>query len=155
MNERERQWQIFVRNRETAIEALRPGECDGIIPAARGFLDGFAGFLHEWGMLPLFDTFLDHRERRSIAVFSFCHTLLYRPLFQLPRLANIADTLFQSPYIISCASWVSMPDRLMWASMPTSLTASAWVKAASGRVAQVATRPPRRGRHRCPHRKSQ
>ncbi len=52
MNERERQWQIFVHNREAVIEALRRGECEGILPAARGFLDGFASFLQE-GAPPL------------------------------------------------------------------------------------------------------
>lgn len=46
----------------------------------------------------MFDTFPDHRERRSIAPFFFCHTLVYRPLFKLPRLADIGDTLFRSPY---------------------------------------------------------
>ena len=48
----------------------------------------------------MFNSFPDHRERRSIAAFFFCHTLLYRPLFQLPRLADIGDTLFRSPYIL-------------------------------------------------------
>ena len=100
MNERERQWQIFVHNREAVLEALRRGECDGILPAVRGFLDGFASFLQEGGVLPLFDTFPDHRRRRSIAPFFFCHTLVYRPLFQLPRLADIGDTLFRSPSIL-------------------------------------------------------
>jgi len=100
MKEHERQWQIFVHNREAVIEALQRGECDGILPAARGFLDGFAGFLHEGDVLPLFNSFPDHRERCSIAAFFFCHTLLYRPLFQLPRLADIGDTLFRSPYIL-------------------------------------------------------
>ena len=100
MNEQEKKWFIFVQNREAVLEGLRQGQCDGILPAARGFLDGFAGFLEKGGVLPLFEAFPDHRQRRSISPFFFCHTLVYRPLFHLPNLAAIGDTLFRSPYIL-------------------------------------------------------
>jgi len=82
------------------VEALRHGQCDAILPAW-GFLDGLAGFLHQGGVLPLFDAFPDHRQRRSIAPFFFCHIMVYRPLFDLPRLADIGTTLFRSPYIMN------------------------------------------------------
>jgi hypothetical protein len=82
------------------IAQLEQGHCDGILPAARGFLDGFAEFLLRAGILDCFAAFPDRRARRSIAMFFFCHTLVYRPLFQLKRLAPIERTLFRSPYIL-------------------------------------------------------
>ena len=93
-------WRVFIENREGVIAALERGECDGILPAARGFLDGFAGFLLEAGLLDLLARFPDGRQRRSIPIFFFCHTLIYRPLFGLKRLAPIERTLFRSPYIL-------------------------------------------------------
>ena len=42
--DREREWYIFTENREAVIAQLKRGECDGILPAARGFVDGFAEF---------------------------------------------------------------------------------------------------------------
>jgi len=100
MAERERAWRVFVENREAVLEALQHGQCDGILPAARGFLDGFAGFLLEGGILEAMERFPDPRQRLSIPIFFFCNTLLYRPLFQLQRLAPIERTLFRSPYIL-------------------------------------------------------
>ena len=94
------EWRVFIENRDEVITALERGECDGILPAARGFLDGFAGFLLEAGLLDLLAQFPDSRERRSIPMFFFCHTLIYRPLFTLKRLAPIERTLFRSPYIL-------------------------------------------------------
>jgi hypothetical protein len=82
------------------IEELENGRCDGILPAARGFLDGFAEFLLRAGVLDCFAVFPDRRARRSIAIFFFCHTLVYRPLFRLKRLTPIERTLFRSPYIL-------------------------------------------------------
>jgi len=41
---------IFVENRDRVVQVLQRGECDGVLPAARGFLDGFAGFLLEAGV---------------------------------------------------------------------------------------------------------
>lgn len=94
------EWRVFVENREEVIRSLERGECDGILPAARGFLDGFAGFLSEAGVLAVMAEFPDLRERRSVPIFFFCNTLIYKPLFQLPRLAPIERTLFRSPYIL-------------------------------------------------------
>jgi len=97
----ERNWRIFTENREAVIKALEEGRCDGILPAARGFMDGFAEFLLHAGILDDFKAFPDRRARRSIPIFFFCHTLVYRPsLFKLKRLAPIERTLFRSPYIL-------------------------------------------------------
>jgi hypothetical protein len=93
-------WFIFLTDRDAVIAALKRGECDGILPAARGFLDGFAEFCLEAGVLECFEVFPDPRARRSIPIFFFCNTLVYRPLFHLKRLASIADVLFRSPYIL-------------------------------------------------------
>lgn len=82
------------------VEALKRGECDGILPAARGFVDGFAGFLLEAGILEAFERFPDPRQRRSIPIFFFCNTLVHRPLFHLRRMKPIEETLFRSPYIL-------------------------------------------------------
>jgi hypothetical protein len=98
--EREREWRIFRWNREAVVESLEQGECDGILPAARGFLDGFAGFLLDGKILDALDQFPDPRQRRSIPIFFFCNTLVHRPLFHLERLAPIERTLFRSPYIL-------------------------------------------------------
>lgn len=100
MTNKEQDWRVFTENREAVIEQLKQGHCDGILPAARGFLDGFAEFLLRAGILDCFEAFPDRRARRTIAVFFFCHTLVYRPLFQLKRLAPIERTLFRSPYIL-------------------------------------------------------
>ena len=100
MAEHQQAWQIFVENREAVVAALERGECAGILPAVRGFLDGFAGFLLEGGVLELLEEFPDHRQRRTIPMFFFCHTLVYRPLFRLERIAPIERTLFRSPYIL-------------------------------------------------------
>lgn len=100
MNQQERAWVLFEHNRDKVIESLKEGRCDGILPAAKTLFDDFAGFLYHSQLLPLLDEFPDRRERRSIAPFFFCHTMLYRPLFRLPRLAQIVDTLFRSPFIL-------------------------------------------------------
>lgn len=94
------EWQVFIENRDEVVRALECGECAGILPAARGFLDGFAGFLLEAGILGVLEQFPDGRKRRSIPIFFFCHALVYRPLFRLKRLAPMAQTLFRSPYIL-------------------------------------------------------
>ena len=100
MGNREETWRIFLENRDAVIAALERGECDGILPAARGFLDGFAEFCLNAGVLACFEAFPDRRARRSIPMFFFCHTLVYRPLFQLTRLVPIERVLFRSPYIL-------------------------------------------------------
>lgn len=98
--QREREWYIFTENREAVIAQLKQGECDGILPAARGFVDGFAEFCLEAEVLEAFASFRDPRARRSIPMFFFCNTLVCRPLFQLPRLKPVEHTLFRSPYIM-------------------------------------------------------
>ena len=98
--EREQEWFVFVENREAVIAALQEGRCDGILPAARGFLDGFAEFCLRAGVLQAFEAFPDRRARRNIPMFFFCNTLVHRPLWKLPRLQPIQDTLFRSPYIL-------------------------------------------------------
>jgi len=100
MANHQREWQVFVENREAVLEALTRGECGGILPAARGFLDGFAEFLLEAGVMEAWEQFPDPRRRRSIPIFFFCNTLLYRPLFHLQRVTPIEHTLFRSPYIL-------------------------------------------------------
>ncbi len=57
----------------------------------------------------MLDTFPDHRRRRSIAPFFFCHTLVSRPLFQWPRLADIGDTLFRSPSLLRLLGFHARP----------------------------------------------
>ena len=96
MRPRERAWVLFEQNRERVVAARKEGRCDGILPAARTLFDDLPDFCNrqQSGLLPPFDRFPDRRERRSIASFFFCHTLPYRPLFRIPRLGQIGDTLF-------------------------------------------------------------
>jgi len=98
--EREQEWFIFTESRGAVVAALKEGRCEGILPAARGFVDGFAEFCLEGGVLEAFEAFPDPRARRSIPMFFFCNTLVNRPLFHLSRLKQIEDTLFRSPYIL-------------------------------------------------------
>ena len=100
MADRKQEWRIFRWNREAVVESLKKGECDGILPAARGFLDGFADFLLDAEILDALDQFPDPRQRCSIPIFFFCNTLVHRPLFRLEGLAPIERTLFRSPYIL-------------------------------------------------------
>jgi hypothetical protein len=99
-HEREQDWFVFIENREAVSAALKEGRCDGILPAARSFLDGFAEFCLRAGVLTAFESFPDRRARRTIPMFFFCNTLVYRPLWHLPRLQPIQRTLFRSPYIL-------------------------------------------------------
>lgn len=94
------QWVLFQENREAVVAALRRGECDAILPAARTFLDDFVEFLQQHQILDQFGTFPDHRDRTSIPAFFFCVTLLYLPLFRLHHLADIEGVLFRSPFIL-------------------------------------------------------
>jgi hypothetical protein len=94
------QWVIFEENREAVVAALRRGECEAILPAARTFLDGFTEFLQQHEVLDQFSDFPDHRGRGSIPAFFFCVTLLHLPLFRLHRLADIEGVLFRSPFIL-------------------------------------------------------
>jgi hypothetical protein len=94
------QWALFEENREAVVAALRRGECEAILPAARTFLDGFAAFLQQHGILEQFGDFPDHRARSSIPAFFFCIPLLHLPLFRLHRLADIEGVLFRSPFLL-------------------------------------------------------
>ena len=100
MENAKKNWYIFITNRDAVIAALERGECDGILPAAKGFLDGFAEFCLKSGVLKCLEAFPDPRARRTIPIFFFCNSLVYRPLFHLKRLAPIEDVLFRSPYIL-------------------------------------------------------
>jgi len=44
MADHQRAWQVFIENREAVIAALERGECAGILPAARGFLESLQDF---------------------------------------------------------------------------------------------------------------
>ena len=95
-----KQWQFFVEHREAVIAALARGECDAILPAARGFMDGFASFLLDHSVIDLLMRFPDPRSRRSIPAVFFCNSLLYRPLFRLDSLRQIGAVLFRSPFVL-------------------------------------------------------
>ena len=96
----DKQWQFFVENREAVIAALARGECDAILPAARGFMDGFANYLLDHAVIDLLMRFPDPRSRRSIPAVFFCNSLLYRPLFRLDSLRQIGAVLFRSPFVL-------------------------------------------------------
>lgn len=97
---REEAWYIFTENREAVIAALKRGKCEGILPAARSFMDGFAEFCLDAGIVVALGAFRDRRARQSIPMYFFCNSLVYRPLFHLTRLKPIERTLFRSPYIL-------------------------------------------------------
>lgn len=100
MRDHEPAWRIFVENRAAVLAALERGEVDGLLPAARGFLDGFAEFLLENQVLATLAQFNDPRARRSIPMVLLCTALVYKPLFQLRSLEQIGSILFRSPYIL-------------------------------------------------------
>lgn len=93
-------WVLFEENREAVVAALRRGECEAILPAARTFLDDFAEFLHQHQLLEQFGHFPDDRARRSIPTFFFCFTLLSLPLLRLSPLADSEGVVFRSPFIL-------------------------------------------------------
>ncbi len=83
---------MFVENREAVLAALQEGRCDRILPAARGFLDGFAEFCLRAGVLKAFEAFPDHRAQRSAFPCSSSATRWYRPLWHLPAAAARSRT---------------------------------------------------------------
>lgn len=93
-------WSLVTEDRATVLAALRRGECDGLLPAAVGFLDDFATFLGGCGVLSQFEHCPDPRPSRSIAPQFFCNVLLHKSLFRLPKLADIERVLFQSPDVL-------------------------------------------------------
>lgn len=57
-------WAVVTENRDAVIAALARGQCDGLVPAAGRFMDDFAQFLHDQGVLAFFERFPDRRSRR-------------------------------------------------------------------------------------------
>ena len=96
----EQQWHIFVEQRAAVIAALERGEVDGILPAARGFLDGFAQFLLAHQIVDTLAAFSDPRTRQSIPIAFFGLGLRYKQLFHLSSLSQVGRVLFRSPYIL-------------------------------------------------------
>ncbi len=93
-------YSLVTEDRAAVLAALTRGQCDGLLPAACGFMDEFAAFIAEVGLLKLFDRFPDHRSRRSIAAAFFCNTLLHKALLRLDSLAQIGPVLFHSPDVL-------------------------------------------------------
>lgn len=93
-------WSVVTEDRAAVLAALTRGECDGLVPAAGEFMDGFAEFLDDRGVLRFFEQFPDGRARRSIGPEFFCNTLLHKALFRLPSLAQIGPVLFHSPDVL-------------------------------------------------------
>jgi hypothetical protein len=93
-------WSLVTEDRAAVLAALGRGECDGLVPAVSEFMDGFAQFLDEEGVLPFFEQFPDRRERCSIGPEFFCNVLLHKALFRLKSLAQIGTVLFRSPDVL-------------------------------------------------------
>ena len=91
---------MVTEDRPAVLAALKLGQCDGLLPAACGFLDHFVDFLDQHGLLEQFEQFPDTRRRRSIGPEFFCHILLHKALFRLDSLAEIGTVLFQSPDVL-------------------------------------------------------
>jgi hypothetical protein len=73
-------WSLVTEDRTAVLAALARGECDGLLPAASEFMDGFAAFLAETGILPAFDRFPEHRQRQSIGAAFFCNSLVHKAI---------------------------------------------------------------------------
>lgn len=93
-------WSLVTEDRDAVLAALKRGECDGLVPTAGEFLDGFVEFLSDRGILGCFEQFPDGRARRSIGPEFFCNTLLHKALFRLPSLAQIGPVLFHSTDVL-------------------------------------------------------
>ena len=93
-------WSLVTPDRAAVLAALARGECDGLLPAASEFLDGFAAFVSDIGILPLLDRFPDHRDRRSIVPAFFCNTLIHKALLRIDSLAQVGPVLFHSPDVL-------------------------------------------------------
>jgi hypothetical protein len=91
---------VVTEDRAVVLDALKRGQCDGLLPAACGFLDAFVACLDEHGLLELFEQFPDPRKRRSIGPEFFCLILLHKALFRLDSLAQIGTVLFHSPDVL-------------------------------------------------------
>jgi hypothetical protein len=96
MKHRDCEWRLFTYDHESVVDALRRGECDGVVPTSQGLLDGFAEFLHRAGVLLEFETFASRHQPHNAAAFFFCHTVLHQPLFRCPALTGTETNLFRS-----------------------------------------------------------
>jgi hypothetical protein len=93
-------WSLVREDRAAVLAALKRGECDGLLPVASEFMDDFAQFLDERGLLRRFEQFPDGRRRCSISLDFLCNTLLHKALLRLPSLAQIGPVLFHSPGVL-------------------------------------------------------
>lgn len=99
--ERSEQWQRVREDREAVIAALTRAECDGILPAITGFLDRFASFCIEIGLLALLALLPDPRSRASIPHAFFGNVLMHKQLLRIPSFAQMGRVLFRSPTILN------------------------------------------------------
>jgi len=93
-------WELVVENREAVIAALERGECEGILPAAEGFLDEFGDFCLEIDLPARLEQLPDPRERRSIPACFFGNLLVYKALLRIPSLQQATRVLFRSPAVL-------------------------------------------------------
>ena len=93
-------WVFLSEDREAVLAALERGESDGILPAASGAMDRFAGLLNKTGILKVLGGFADYRSRKNIPAFLFCNLLLHKAVFQLGSLSRIGPLLFSSPDVL-------------------------------------------------------
>lgn len=100
-SERSEQWQLVREDREAVIAALECAECDGMLPAISGFLDRFAGFCLDIGLLTLLALLPDPRSRASIPHAFFGNVLLHKQLLRIRSFAQMGRVMFRSPTILS------------------------------------------------------
>jgi len=93
-------WQLVHEDREAVIAALARGECEGIVPAACGFLDEFGQFCDEIDLLGLLELLPDNRSRVSIPAAFFGNLLVHKQLLRIPSLAEMGRVLFRSPALL-------------------------------------------------------
>lgn len=82
------------------VAALQRGECDGIVPAACGWLDEFGCFCVESRVPELLARLPDARARCSIPAALFGTVLLYKQLLRIPSFAQMGRVLFRSPALL-------------------------------------------------------
>ncbi len=94
------QWALILEDRDAVVAALERGECDGILPAACGWLDEFGCFCVESGMPELPALLPDARARCSIPAALFGAVLLYKQLLRIPSFAQMGRVRFRSPALL-------------------------------------------------------
>lgn len=82
------------------VAALERGECDGILPAASGWLDEFGTFCVENHVPELLALLPDARARCSIPAALLGTVLLYKQLLRIPCFAQMGRVLFRSPALL-------------------------------------------------------